>query len=30
VNDAAFADACVDAFVEIGQDTLRTRLTHQV
>ncbi|HSV23121.1 MAG TPA: Tm-1-like ATP-binding domain-containing protein [Xanthobacteraceae bacterium] len=23
VNDAAFADACVDAFVEIGQDVMR-------
>jgi uncharacterized protein (UPF0261 family) len=30
VNDDAFADACIDAVVEIGQDALRTRLTHQV
>jgi uncharacterized protein (UPF0261 family) len=29
VNDAAFADACVDAFVEIGQEVLRKHLTHQ-
>jgi uncharacterized protein (UPF0261 family) len=27
VNDAAFADACVDAFVEIGQDVMRKHQT---
>jgi uncharacterized protein (UPF0261 family) len=29
VNDKGFADACVDAFVEIGQDVMRKRLTHR-
>jgi uncharacterized protein (UPF0261 family) len=28
INDTTFADACVDAFVEIEQDVMRQHLTH--
>jgi uncharacterized protein (UPF0261 family) len=30
VNDAAFADACVDAFIEIGQDVMQQYPTHLI